>query len=58
MWKNMVGAGGEGGRPQMTTKYDAGQMGLPCWKAKVAGTLSEYMILIAFPWQQCLRERA
>jgi hypothetical protein len=54
MWKNVV----QRGRPQMTTKYDAENMGLPCWKAKFVDTKSEYMILIACPWQQWLRERA
>jgi hypothetical protein len=29
-----------------------------CWITKATDTHSEYVIFIAFPWQQCLRERA
>ena len=28
------------------------------WKTKATDTHSEYVILIASPWHQCLRERA
>jgi hypothetical protein len=53
-WKNNV----ELKRPQIATIHDAEIMGISCWKAKVADTQSEYMIIIAFPWQKWLRERA
>ena len=43
MWKNVV----EPGRPQMTS-----------WILKDTDTHSEYVILIAFPRQQLLHERA
>jgi hypothetical protein len=33
-------------------------MGVTCWKPKDKNTRSEYVILIAFPRQQWLRERA
>ena len=33
-------------------------MPIACWKTKVRDTDSEYVILIAFSWQQWLRERA
>ena len=29
-----------------------------CWITKAIHTHSEYLILVSFPWQQCLRERA
>jgi hypothetical protein len=34
------------------------RMRLACWMTKATGTYSEYVILVAFPWQQWLRERA
>jgi hypothetical protein len=34
------------------------RMRFACWITKATHTHSEYVILIAFPWQQCLRERA
>jgi hypothetical protein len=48
MWKNIV----LWGRPQMTRR----SMCVPCWITKAANTLSEYVIIKAFPlqeWQQC-----
>jgi hypothetical protein len=34
------------------------RMRIACWIPKATNTHSEYVILIAFPLQQCLRERA
>jgi len=31
-------------------------MGTACWKSKPTDTDSEYVIFIAFPWQQWLHE--
>jgi len=50
MWKNTV----ERGRPQMTTW----RMRIACWIHKSTNTHSEYVILIAFPLQRWLHERA
>jgi hypothetical protein len=50
MWKNMV----EWGRQQMTIWG----MRIACWIPKASYTHSEYAILIAFPRQQWLHERA
>ena len=50
MWQNMV----EPDRPQMTIR----RMRFACWVTKATDTHSEYIILIAFPLQQWLRERA
>jgi hypothetical protein len=50
MWKNMVQPNG----PQMTIAC----MLCACWIAKAIDTRSEYVILVAFPRQQWLRERA
>ena len=50
MWKNIV----ERGRPQMAIW----RMHVACWISKATDTHSEYVILIAFPLQQWLRERA
>ena len=50
MWKNIV----EPGRPQMTIWH----MRVVCWISKATNTHSEYVILIAFPLQQWLHERA
>ena len=50
MWKNIA----EPGRPQMTTW----RMRFACWIPKATNTHWEYLILIAFPLQQSLYERA
>jgi hypothetical protein len=50
MWKNTV----EPDRPQMTIW----QMRIACWIPKATNTLSEYVILIVFPLQRWLHERA
>jgi hypothetical protein len=50
MWKNTV----QPDRPQMTIR----RMRFACWISKAIATHSEYVILIAFPRQQWLRERA
>jgi hypothetical protein len=49
-WKNMV----EADRPQMTI----GACVLHAGYFKATETHSEYVVLIAFPWQQWLSERA
>jgi hypothetical protein len=41
--------------PQMTIIRS---MRFACWVTKATDTHSEYIIIIAFPRQQCLRERA
>jgi hypothetical protein len=50
MWKNIV----ERGRPQMTIW----RIHIACWIPKATNTHSQYVILIAFPPQQWLHERA
>jgi hypothetical protein len=50
MWKNIV----ERGRPQMTIW----RVRIACWILKATDTHSQYVILIYFPLQQWLRERA
>jgi len=50
MWKNIV----EWGRSQMTVW----RMRIACWLLKATNTHSQYVIPIAFPLQQWLRERA
>ena len=50
MWKNVV----EPGRPQMTRW----RMRIACCIPKATNTHSQYVILIAFPLQQWLQERA
>ena len=50
MWKNIV----QPDRPQMTIW----RMRIACWIPKATNTHSEYLILIAFPLQQWLHERA
>jgi hypothetical protein len=50
MWKNVA----ERGRPQMTTW----RMRIACWMTKATDTHTENVILIDFPMQQWLRERA
>jgi len=50
MWKNTV----ETGRPEMTIRH----MSFACWTPQAINTLSEYVIIIDFPLQQWLHERA
>jgi hypothetical protein len=50
MWKNVVEPGG----PQMTIW----RLNIACWILKSTDTRSEYVILIAFPLQPWLNERA
>ena len=50
MWKNTVDPAG----PQVKIW----RMRIACWKPKATNRLSEYVILIAFPLQQWLQERA
>jgi hypothetical protein len=50
MWKNIV----ETGRPQVTIWC----MRVACWIPKAKNTQSEYVILIDFPLQHWLHERA
>jgi hypothetical protein len=50
MWKNIV----ERDRPQMTIW----RMRIAFWMPNATNTLSEHVILIAFPQQQWLHERA
>jgi hypothetical protein len=50
MWKNNVGPD----RPQMTIW----RMRIACWILKATNTHSQYVILISFPLQQWLHERA
>jgi hypothetical protein len=50
MWENIV----EPRRPQMTIW----RMRTACWIPKATNTLSQYVILIAFPQEQWLHERA
>ena len=49
-WNNIVDAD----RPQTTLR----RMGISCWKTKDTNTHSEYVIIISFPLQQWLHERA
>jgi len=49
-WKNIV----ERGRPQLAILH----MRIACWITKATSTHSGYVILIAFPKQQWLHERA
>ena len=44
----------EKGRPRVTTR----RMRFECWIPNATDTHTEYVILIAFPLQKCLRERA
>jgi hypothetical protein len=48
MWKNMV----QPGRPQITIW----RMRTACWINKATNTHSQYVVLIAFPFQQWLPE--
>jgi hypothetical protein len=50
MWKNAV----KPDRPQMTVW----RMRITRWLPNVTNTFSEYVKLILFPLQQCLRESA
>jgi len=50
MWKNIV----DPGRQHMRIW----RMGIACWVTRATDTHSEYVILIAFPLQQWLHERA
>ena len=50
MWNNIVGLD----TPQMTIR----RVGITCWIPKATNTHKEYVILIAFPRQQWLHERA
>jgi len=50
MWKSIV----EPDRPQMTLWC----ISIACWVIKATYTHSEYVILIAFPLQHLLHERA
>jgi hypothetical protein len=50
MWKHIV----RPGRPHMTIW----RMHIACWIPKATNTQSEYVILITFPLQQWLHERA
>jgi len=50
MWKNIL----EPGRPETTIRC----MKIACWIPKAKNTHSQYVILIAFPMQKWLNERA
>jgi hypothetical protein len=50
MWKNAV----QPNRPQMIMW----RMHSACWIMKATETRLEYVLLVAFSWQQWLRERA
>jgi len=50
MWKNVV----KSGRPQMIIR----RMRIACWIPKATNTHTNCVILIAFPLQQWLHERA
>jgi hypothetical protein len=50
MWKNIV----EAGSPEMTMW----RMRIACWVPKATNTRSQYVMLMAFPLQQLLHERA
>jgi len=50
IWKNIL----ELDRPQITIRH----VRIACWIPKATNTLLEYVILIAFPKQQWLHERA
>ena len=49
-WKNKT----ESGRPKMTLWC----MHLACWIINATTTHSEYVTIIALPWQQCLPKHA
>jgi hypothetical protein len=50
LWNNIA----EPGRSQMTIR----RMCVACWIPKATNTLSQYVIIIAFPVQQCLNQCA
>jgi len=50
MWKNIL----EPGMPETTIRC----MKIACWIPKATNTHSQYVILIAFPLQKWLKERA
>ena len=50
MWTNIV----QSSKPQMRVR----RMRIACWIPKATNTHSDYVILIAFPVQQFLQERA
>jgi hypothetical protein len=50
MWKITV-------KPDMSHDYVTRSMLIACWKSKTRDTHSKYVFLIAFPQQDCLRER-
>jgi len=50
MWKNIL----KPGRPQMTIW----RMRILCWITKATDKHSEYVTLVALPWQQFLMESA
>ena len=50
MWENIV----EPDRPKMTIR----RMRFACWISEDPDTHSEYIIFIALPWKEWLRERA
>jgi hypothetical protein len=54
LWDNVAQYIVEPGRPQITVW----RMRIECWIPKATNTLSEYLILIAFPRQPWLHERA
>jgi len=43
---------------QVTDDNILRRMRFVCWMQKATNTHSEYVIIVAFPWQQWLRERA
>jgi hypothetical protein len=55
VWDNV---GKHGRARQATDDNIIRHMRISCWITKATDTHSEYVILIAFPWQQWLRERA
>jgi hypothetical protein len=55
LWDNVEKYGSIG---QVTDKNIIWRMRIACWITKATDTHSEFVILIAFPWQQWLRERA
>jgi hypothetical protein len=52
MWENIA----DPGRPHMKTSPI--RMGIACWVSKAKNTHSEFVVVIAFPLQQWLQERA
>ena len=54
LWDNLEKNNVEWGRPQMRIR----RISITCWITKATNTHSQYVIIIAFPLQQCLQERA